>query len=256
MHQSMWIPGSLHGQTQGILTLYNLSCQSLHSYLCICIRIPSIHLHQMMGISLFLMFELTLGLNTMVIIPLVGYQKGVSIPWVAHVRVGSPWGITLTCVLHWNRHLRHFYKSNIIYSQTESLVSKLDYGLSMMRPFRVCHKQLVSNSLKCCTVIIHNARYALTVILIDHTAKYKKYPLNNLHWSLYSSSSGSSPHGNSHRKSGHTCVLACKIWPLFKKLLGKKYPFSQWNQEIFNSLKQPLFSKSRKSQNLSKDPYF
>ncbi len=44
----------------------------------------------------------------------------------------------------------------------------------------------------------------------------------------------------------HKCVLACKIWPLFKKMLGKRYPFLRWNQEIFNSLKQPFFSKSRK----------
>ncbi len=41
-------------------------------------------------------------------------------------------------------------------------------------------------------------------------------------------------------------VLTCKIWPLFKKILGKRYPFLRWNQEIFNFLKQPFFSKSRK----------
>ncbi len=41
-------------------------------------------------------------------------------------------------------------------------------------------------------------------------------------------------------------VLACKIWPLFKKFLVKKYPFLRWNQEIFNSLKHAFFSKSRK----------
>ncbi len=43
----------------------------------------------------------------------------------------------------------------------------------------------------------------------------------------------------------------------FKKFLGKKYPFLQWNQEIFNSLKQAFFFEiKKKSQNLSKDPYF
>ncbi len=53
------------------------------------------------------------------------------------------------------------------------------------------------------------------------------------------------------------CVLASKIWPLFKKLLVKKYPFLWWNQEIFNSLKQPFFSKSRKKvKTFQKPPIF
>ncbi len=34
---------------------------------------------------------------------------------------------------------------------------------------------------------------------------------------------------------------ACKIWPFLKKFLVKKYPSLQWNQEIFNSLKQAFF---------------
>ncbi len=32
----------------------------------------------------------------------------------------------------------------------------------------------------------------------------------------------------------------------FQEIVREKYPFLRWNQEIFNSLKQPFFSKSRK----------
>ncbi len=50
------------------------------------------------------------------------------------------------------------------------------------------------------------------------------------------------------------CVLACKIWPLFKKLLGKKYPFLRWNQLFKTTF---FFSKSRKKgYNFQKTPIF
>ncbi len=53
------------------------------------------------------------------------------------------------------------------------------------------------------------------------------------------------------------CVLAIKIWTLFKKLLGKKYLFLWWNQEMFISLKQSFFSKSRKKvKTFEKTPIF
>ncbi len=53
------------------------------------------------------------------------------------------------------------------------------------------------------------------------------------------------------------CVLACKIWPLFKKMLGKRYPFLRWNQEIFNSLKQPFFrNQEKKIKTFQKTPIF
>ncbi len=58
------------------------------------------------------------------------------------------------------------------------------------------------------------------------------------------------PGGDSYRKSGYTCVKS-RNFQLFKTTI-----FLQ-NQEIFNSLKQPFFFKiKKKSQNLSKDPYF
>ncbi len=66
----------------------------------------------------------------------------------------------------------------------------------------------------------------------------------------------STPGGDYHRKSGCTCVIACKIWPPFKKLLAKRYSFLWWNQEIVYSLKQP-FSKSRKMvKTFQKTPIF
>ncbi len=52
------------------------------------------------------------------------------------------------------------------------------------------------------------------------------------------------------------CVLACKILPHFKKCLMKKYHFSQWFQEIFNSLKNPFFRNEKKIKTFQRTSIF
>ncbi len=47
----------------------------------------------------------------------------------------------------------------------------------------------------------------------------------------------------------HMCVLASKIWPLFKKYLGKRYPILWWNQDNFNFLKGLFFGVKIKEKN-------
>ncbi len=76
-------PPSPHGQTQGILTFDNFSCQSPHPHFYFCIRIPSIPHHQGWG-SIILNVRIGPRDEYHCHNPLGGCQKTVRVPWVAH----------------------------------------------------------------------------------------------------------------------------------------------------------------------------
>ncbi len=101
--------------------------QGRHPHLHFSVRIPSIPLPPRGGISVFLMSELLLGLNTIVIIPRVGCHKAFRIPW----RGGGPGDS------HW---LVHNYIVWQLISMSKYFLNKLENSC----PCKCFHKLTLS----------------------------------------------------------------------------------------------------------------